>query len=562
MLKDIDSGAIYGAEMYPGRPFTMEGWPVGLFISFNGLGYDLPIMSLALAGADNVTLKRATNDIIQHDMKPWDIRDKYGGVRQDINHIDIMPVAVGQVGLKAYGGRMHSKRLQDLPYDPEHLIAPEEREVVRTYCANDLDTTIDLFNSLEQSLALRQRMSDKYGMDLRSKSNAQIAEAVIRSEVEKILGYKIQRTEFHPAYRFKYIVPAFVRFQTPGMQRFLEWVRKVEFGLDHNGHVVGPEELSLQIGAAVYTFGIGGLHSTEKCVSYVGDLISPDVTSYYPAVIRNQGLYPPAMGEVFLTVYGGIVDTRIAAKQVGDKDTAEDLKVVVNASFGKFGNRWSTLYSPNLMIQVTLTGQLAILMLIEQLECVGIAVVSANTDGLVVKLPPSRRAEYDAIVEEWSAATGCNLEESKWRALYAKDVNNYIAITEDGKLKQKGLYAKTTLSKNPTNRICVEAAIAYLTGGVGVSETIRACSDIRQFLTIRQVKGGASYQGNYLGKVVRWYYKLGAMEPLRYATNGNKVARSDGAQPCMELPHSIPLDLDHQWYINEANQILKNIGAI
>ena len=212
MLKDIDSGAIYGAEMYPGRPFTMEGWPVGLFISFNGLGYDLPIMSLALAGADNVTLKRATNDIIQHDMKPWDIRDKYGGVRQDINHIDIMPVAVGQVGLKAYGGRMHSKRLQDLPYDPEHLIAPEEREVVRTYCANDLDTTIDLFNSLEQSLALRQRMSDKYGMDLRSKSNAQIAEAVIRSEVEKILGYIIQRTEFHPAYRFKYIVPAFVRF--------------------------------------------------------------------------------------------------------------------------------------------------------------------------------------------------------------------------------------------------------------------------------------------------------------------------------------------------------------
>ena len=29
----------------------------------------------------------------------------------------------------------------------------------------------------------------------------------------------------------------------------------------------------------------------------------------------------------------------------------------------------------------------------------------------------------------------------------------------------------------------------------------------------------------------------------------------------MELPDHIPADLDYQWYIDEANSILKDIGA-
>ena len=37
---------------------------------------------------------------------------------------------------------------------------------------------------------------------------------------------------------------------------------------------------------------------------------------------------------------------------------ANALKIVVNGSFGKFGSRYSILYSPDLMLQVTITGQL------------------------------------------------------------------------------------------------------------------------------------------------------------------------------------------------------------
>lgn len=62
-------------------------------------------------------------------------------------------------------------------------------------------------------------------------------------------------------------------------------------------------------------------------------------------------------------------------------------KIVLNGTFGKLGSKYSFLYSPNLMIQVTITGQLALLMLIEALEAAGISVVSANTDGIVSRCP-------------------------------------------------------------------------------------------------------------------------------------------------------------------------------
>ena len=47
------------------------------------------------------------------------------------------------------------------------------------------------------------------------------------------------------------------------------------------------------------------------------------------------------------------------AKRTGDKVTNEAMKIMINGSFGKFGSKWSVLYSPDLLIQTTVTGQLA-----------------------------------------------------------------------------------------------------------------------------------------------------------------------------------------------------------
>jgi hypothetical protein len=93
-----------------------------------------------------------------------------------------------------------------------------------------------------------------------------------------------------------------------------------------------------------------------------------------------------------------------------------------------------------------------------------------------------------------------------------------------------------------------------------VETTIRSCKDIRKFLFVRKVEGGAVKNDEYLGKVVRWYYAKNEDTPIRYAKNGNKVSESDGGRPLMTLPDTFPDDVDYQRYVDMSNEILKHIG--
>ncbi|MBZ4284144.1 hypothetical protein LAJ55_15175, partial [Streptococcus pneumoniae] len=76
--------------------------------------------------------------------------------------------------------------LQDLPFKPESSISLFDRCALREYCANDLSITRDLYETFTEQLALRESMSAEYKVDLRSKSDAQIAESVMR----KLLAFK------------------------------------------------------------------------------------------------------------------------------------------------------------------------------------------------------------------------------------------------------------------------------------------------------------------------------------------------------------------------------------
>lgn len=535
-------------------------------VSFNGNNFDLPIISAALAGASVVELKRIANKIIVNGMKYWQLDIDL----PECDHIDLIEVAPGIASLKIYGGRLHAPKLQDLPIPPEASIAPEQRPLLRQYCENDLRTTLALFRALEPQIALRETMSEEYGIDLRSKSDAQIAEAVIRHEVEKRMGVKLKKQDpFRLAGQsFKYKAPAFIEFRSEILRGVLRTVTSATFTVASNGTVQMPKaiaDLKIKVSTGTYQMGIGGLHSTEKSVAHYADadhvLVDRDVASYYPAIILNCGLKPAHMGDHFTQVYRGIVQRRLAAKRAGDKVTADSLKITINGSFGKFGSPYSTLYSPTLLIQTTVTGQLSLLMLIEALESEGIEVVSANTDGIVIRCPRARIALMEYIVWEWEFATGFETEATEYRALYSRDVNNYIAIKPDNSFKLKGTFAPAALQKNPTNEICTGAVVKYLIDGTDIETTIRACRDIRKFVTIRTVKGGAVKGDQYLGKAVRWYYATGVEGAIHYQVNGYTVARSEGARPLMDLPAEFPSDVDFAWYVREAHDLLADIGA-
>ena len=62
------------------------------------------------------------------------------------------------------------------------------------------------------------------------------------------------------------------------------------------------------------------------------------------------------------------------------------LKIVINSVYGKLGFENGNLYDRLAVLKTTINGQLMMLMLVEELELHNIHVLSANTDGIVIKL--------------------------------------------------------------------------------------------------------------------------------------------------------------------------------
>ena len=227
-----------------------------------------------------------------------------------------------------------------------------------------------------------------------------------------------------------------------------------------------------------------------------------------------------------------------------------------------------------MMIQITVTGQLALLMLIEKMELSGIQVVSANTDGILVYCRNDQQAEYLAIIQMWEQHTGFVTEETEYAAIYARDVNAYLAIKKDGKeIKGKNIYydpwrGKTArdgywrFQKNPSTQICIEACEQFIINNISIEKTIKECQDITKFVAVKNVTGGAHKDGEYLGKVIRWYYAIKCTGAINYINSNNKVPDSDGARACMDLPKTFPSDIDYYWYINKSIDMLYDMGYL
>lgn len=587
-------------------------------ITFNGSGYDIPMVALALAGKDTYALKEESNILIHNEIPPWKLEERLGVQFPRINHVDLFgPNPSVQQGLKVLNGRLHGRMMMDLPYPHDKRLSRAEMNVGTIYCFNDIDATKNLFNALREPLALRVALGKVYNMDLRSKSDAQVGEAIVKKRVEILTGRRVRKADNISPF-FRYEVPEFFKFKHPDILKAVDIIKRTEFSVNGAGRVEMPKELeSLQIsiGESTYSMGIGGLHSTEANRAVRSDneyvLIDLDVASQYPRIILRLGMFPKALGPAFLTVYKALVDERVDAKHRAKiiKDTelpaaiaqgvkeliaalekeerenttkAEGGKIAANGVFGKLLSIFSVLYAPHLGIATTLTGQLSLLMIIDMCEAAGISVVSGNTDGVVLRCPRSM-VEFDdkknivggrlrEVLNEWESSTGFEFESNIYKAIYNSSVNTYIAIKDDGKHKRKGPIAnpwgdkdlRGQMMKNPQMTICSDAVLDFIKNGTSIAETIRASKDPRGFVTIINAKGGCTWRGGYLGKVARYYWSTDH-DPILYVKTTNKggtrkVAKTDGAKPLMEMDGSLPDDIDYDRYIREAEDIARDIG--
>lgn len=487
------------------------------WVSFNGNNFDAPLMCAAVMGHDESNLKIIAQSIIEENMRSWQTYREYDIDFIEFDHIDLIEVAPGvMTSLKTYMGRIGYPTMIDLPFDHTKDLTAAEQKILQTYCLNDIGGTVALFQRLRTEIDLRTEMSEEHGIDLRSKSDAQIAEAILKK------ACSISKRDSVVPRAVRYDVPDFIKTKSAMVQDIIDAFETTEYEINRaNGSPIEAEWMKepVQVGKGFYKVGLGGLHSQHDVCFYAEAtdkmLISDfDVASYYPNIMMVAGLIPRFggdKGQLFLDEYRRIYEARIKAKREGNKRLANTLKIVLNGTFGKLGSIYSAFYSPDLLIAVTITGQINLLCLIAELEAIkGVIVASSNTDGITVTYPPAARDRVLKVFQANAKRTGFEYEETRYAKIAMKDVNNYLAVTSDnvpviiskgegivelkpagGKVKQKGLYAEMGLMKNPTMEVCTKMVIDYLVEGALPEDSIQNyLDDPMLFMAIRGVTGG------------------------------------------------------------------------
>lgn len=497
-----------------------------LRVGFNSSKFDMPILGVILGGYSNRNVQEAAETLINAGTTHWQVLRDYGANPPDWNHIDLYEVAPGvQISLKTYAGRLAFPTMVEHTNFAKDLVTQADFDEVAAYCANDLRVTQALYRALQTECELRTDMSFRFEMDLRSKSDAQVAEAVI----SKQLGLRGGKQK--PPRYVRYTAPAKLidlsgihySHRREQVQDVIDRFESEYFTVNPaNGAPIEPEWLKhpIQIGRRKYKFGLGGLHSVDDNNMYLraekwNHISDFDVSSYYPKIIMESGVVPNLgsheNGLRFMQIYKGFFDERMEHKHAKRKRLANSMKIFLNGPFGKLGSIYSPFYAPELMLAVTITGQLNLAILIAELEELqDVEVRSANTDGIVIQYPDVARDYVLSVFEANSKRTSFEYEETVYSQYAARDVNNYIAIQPDGTVKRKGQYASSDptlnalyLQKNPGMDAATNLAIATLQKyGTSLPEwgsfdkqldeavAWLRTRPMREFVAIQNVRGG------------------------------------------------------------------------
>lgn len=254
-----------------------------------------------------------------------------------------------------------------------------------------------------------------------------------------------------------------------------------------------------------FDFGTGGIHGSISAAIVRHDpatgliIIDVDVTSYYPTLAIQNRLHPAHLDDTFCDTYEEVFDLRqkVYTKKK-DPKMNKAIKLALNTVYGVSNLKTSIFYDPLYTMSITLNGQLLLCMLTEQLMKIPrILIIQINTDGVTFRTEEKYRAHCMQLCTWWEGKTKLNLENVDYKAMYIRDVNNYIAEELDGTLKSKAAYQHNMAvsgewSKNFSARIIAIAAERALVHGVSTMETIYGHTKLADFMMRTKVdKTGA-----------------------------------------------------------------------
>ena len=161
VLKSLD-GQILEFEYDDQHPYNFEKELKKIFcdkqniltIGFNSRRYDIPMIKQLLndGKVEPRDLKRLSDKLILSDNNFDVISENNGWTPKTWNHIDIIRVLPKGASLKMFGARIHTNKLQDLPFEPDRILTRQEKNVLKQYCHNDVDITMALYLKIQEEL--------------------------------------------------------------------------------------------------------------------------------------------------------------------------------------------------------------------------------------------------------------------------------------------------------------------------------------------------------------------------------------------------------------------------
>lgn len=504
-----------------------------------------------------------------------------------------------RVGLKEMQVTMQYKNVQEFVCDWRADLPEKEIDSMIEYNINDVNSTEELLNRCKKDVDLRIAIEDEYKVRVLSKDGVNIGMKILTQKYLEKTGQtwwdiKDLRSPMS-VIPLKDVILPFIKYDSPILQKVLSDMKQQIVSPGRKGY-----ENKFLFEGLRYSVGVGGIHSVNDPEIIIPKedemLVDIDVASLYPSMLIEYEFYPKHLGKEFLEVYRQIKNERIEAKHKGDKVKNETLKLALNGLSGNLQNEHNFCYSPFAVMQIRINGQLLLLMLAEKLTQIGCRIVQANTDGLFVLLKRDVYSKANNICREWEQLTKLTLEEDRFKAMYQYAINDYFAITEEGKVKEKGMFITTVkLGKGLTPKIIPKAVINFFKDGVPVEDTIKGCKDIRDFLMSE--KTGKQWHVEYMNKEQQrtnrfyastdggylWKWKGGDIEEDNYVWDNNIQSYKEQGKRIVNTPKQYqnmltasgvtllnylddkPIEerkINYRYYIMEAYKIIRELKPL
>jgi len=450
-----------------------------MHISFNGLSFDSQItqyiienhiMLLHLTGeeaAGKIYLK--AQECIERGNKrefpEWSER------KLSIKQIDLFKLnhwdnPAKRSSLKSIQVAMCWHNVQDMPIPHTTLITTvEQLQKIASYCRNDVASTKNIYKLCEEQINLRGTLTNMYNLPLFSASEPRISKELFLMFLSQKTGMDPMELKKKRTYRtrveFDRIILPFIQFTD--LPLFQDLLRKFnEVSLDPS-NTRGGFKHSIKYRGVKTDFGLGGVHGAKKGVYLAKEgmtIMSSDVVSFYPRMAMVHGWHPEHLPKkAFTEQYQWFFDER---QKISKKDPKNYVyKIILNSTFGLSNDKHSFLYDPQFLLQVTINGQLLLMMLYTMLaEGVrGAIPLMQNTDGLEMIIPRTEKQHYYDICKTWEDLTGLQLEHDEYQKLIIPDVNSYIGVFKYKEIDKKQY--DELIKKNPEDPFIVKADKYY-----------------------------------------------------------------------------------------------------